>query len=140
MTIPLWSIVTLVAEIGVTAAVFHIIWKGVAEVRFNRPLAFGVLAYEVLFNISYMLGRTLEHANEKPVVAEKSGVAALAIFHGVFSLVMFVALVAFFLVAANRYAKGENFFLHHHRLTSVFLSAWGVSVLSGVFFFVRLYL
>lgn len=140
MAIPLFSIFALGAEFCVTGVVFYVIWKAVAEVRFNRKLAFGVLAYEAIFNISYMVMRSLEHVNEKAGTVEKPGEVALAIFHGTFSLIMFVALVIFFSVAANRYAKGENFFVHHHRLTSVFLYAWGVSVLSGALFFVRLYL
>jgi uncharacterized membrane protein YozB (DUF420 family) len=139
MAIPMWSVVTLVTELGVSAAVFYVIWKGYKEGRFIRPLAFGVLAYEVLFNISYMLSRSLRHAAEKPAM-EKPGEIGLAIFHGTFSLVMFVALIIFFFVAASRYARGENFFLAHRRLTLVFLSAWIVSVLSGVAFFILLYL
>lgn len=140
MTIPLWSIVTLVTELGVTTAVFYIIWKGVTEVRFIRPLAFLVLAYEALFNISYMVTRLLEDASKDVMAVEKPGDVLFAIFHGTLSLIMFVSLVIFFLVAAKRYAQGENFFLHHHRLTTIFLYAWAASVFSGVFLFFRLYL
>jgi hypothetical protein len=140
MTIPIWSIITLVTEIGVTTAIFYIIWKGVVAVHFVRPLAFGVLVYEALFNISYMVTRSLRHTDVSVAGMAKPGMATLAMFHGIFSLVMFVALVIFFLVAANRYAKGENYFLHHHRLTTTFLYAWAASILSGVFFFFQLYL
>lgn len=140
MTAPFFSIFALTAEFCVTAVVFYVIWKAVAEVRFNRKLAFGVLAYEVIFNISYMVMRSIEHANEKGDAGEKPGMVTLAIFHGIFSLVMFVALVVFFVVASRHYARGENFFVHHHRLTSVFLYAWSVSVFSGALFFIRLYL
>lgn len=139
MAIPTWSIVTLVTEFGVTAAVFFVIWKAYTAGRFIRPLAFGVLAYEVIFNISYMLSRSLQHASEE-AGTEKPGEIALAIFHGTFSLAMFVALIIFFFVAASRYARGENYFLVHRRLTVVFLWAWTVSVLSGASFFVLLYL
>lgn len=140
MSAPFFSIFALVAEFCVTGVVFYVIWNAVSEVRLNRKLAFGVLAYEVIFNISYMVWRSLEHANEKVAVVEKPGEVALAIFHGTFSLVMFVALVLFFWVADKRYAKGENFFVHHHRMTSIFLYAWGISVFSGALFFIRLYL
>jgi len=140
MTAPLFSIFALVAEFCVTGVVFYVIWTAISNVRFNKKLGFGVLAYEVIFNISYMVMRSLEHVNEKPDVVEKPGEVALAIFHGTFSLVMFVALVIFFVVAERHYARGENFFVHHHRLTSVFLYAWGISVFSGALFFVRLYI
>ncbi|MEI8096651.1 MAG: hypothetical protein WCG73_00940 [Candidatus Moraniibacteriota bacterium] len=140
MTAPFFSIFALVAEFCVTGVVFYVIWKAVGEGRFNRRLGFGVLAYEVVFNISYMVMRSLEHANEKVAVVEKPGEVALAAFHGIFSLVMFIALVIFFTVAAKHYAKGENFFVHHHRMTSIFLYAWGISVFSGALLFVRLYI
>lgn len=139
MAIPIWSVVTLVTELGVTAAVFFVIWKAYSAGRFIRPLAFGVLAYEVLFNISYMLSRSLQRAGGQAGVKDP-GEIALAIFHGTFSLVMFVALIVFFFVAASRYARGENYFFIHRRLTVVFLWAWTVSVLSGAAFFVLLYL
>jgi len=140
MTAPFFSIFALIAEFCVTAVVFYVIWTAIANVRFNRKLGFGVLAYEVIFNISYMVMRSLEHVSEKPSVVEKPGETALAIFHGTFSLVMFIALVIFFIVADKHYAKGENFYVHHHRLTSVLLYSWSVSVLSGALFFARLYL
>jgi hypothetical protein len=139
MAVPIWSTVTLLMEFVVTGAVFYIIWTGVAKMYFNRKLAFGVIVYEAFFNISYMLERSLGRESGS-VVAQKSEVAALGIFHGVFSLIMFFALVIFFLVAAKHYAKGENFFVHHHRLMRVFLYAWSVSVLSGALLFTRLYI
>jgi len=140
MNAPLLSIFTLIAEFCVTGIVFYVIWKAVAEVKFNKKLGFGVLLYETIFNISYMVMRSLDHANENPQTVEKSGENVLGMFHGIFSLLMFLTLVVFFVVAERHYAKGENFFVHHHRMTRLFLSAWGVSVLSGAFLFVRLYL
>ncbi len=140
MTAPFFSIFALVAELCVTTLIFYIIWTAISEVRFKRKLAFGVLAYEVIFNISYMVLKSIGEDGTSTVSMKSGGDIALAIFHGTFSLLMFVALVLFFLVADRHYAKGENFFVHHHRLTSVFLYAWGISVFSGAIFFIRLYL
>ena len=137
MHIPVWSIVTLVTELFVTASVYFIIWKAYSAGIFLRFFAFAVLAYEVLFNISYMLSREL---GEKGNVVYSPYETGLAIFHGTFSLVMFLALVLFFLKAARVYARGENYFLRHSRLTSFFIVAWGVSILSGIAFFISLYI
>lgn len=139
MIIPLWSIATLVTEFFVTAVIFYVIWTAVSRLSFNRTLAFGVIAYEVVFNISYMVFRSIEHEKEAKSIVENSGTEALALFHGIFSLIMFISLIIFFLVADRHYAKGENYFVHHHRLTRIFLFAWGASVLSGAFLFAQLY-
>ena len=136
MSIPVWSIVTLCTELLVTASVYFIIWKGYRSGVFLRTFAFAVLAYEVLFNISYMLSRELGSAGAAVYSPYETG---LAIFHGTFSLVMFVALVAFFLTAARAYARGGNYFASHPRLTLTFVIAWGISILSGITFFISLY-
>lgn len=136
MTIPAWSIITLFTELCVTASVYFIIWKAYRSGVFLRYFAFAVLAYEVLFNISYMLGRELGAQNS---AVYDPYLTALAIFHGTFSLIMFVTLVVFFLAAARAYRRGENYFLAHQRLTLAFIIAWGVSILSGLTFFISLY-
>ena len=139
MPIPFFSIVTLFTEVVVTALVIFIVRRGYRTGVFPRRLAFSVLGYEALFNISYMVSRTL-HESGEPVRTMKPGELPLAIFHGTFSLVMFVALVAFFLLAARGYGRGENYFLLHRKTMIAFLSAWGISVLSGFLFFARIYL
>ena len=131
---------TLITELGVTAAVVYIIRKTYTTGTFLRRLAFGVLAYEVVVNISYMSYRALEHLPEHADKAHEPFELALAIFHGTFSLVMFLALILFFVIAAKRYAAGENYFSAHPKLTVSFLVAWSISILSGALFFVLLYL
>lgn len=137
MGIPLWSIVTLATELCITACVFFIIWRAYTSARFLSGFAFAVLGYELLFNISYMASREV-HGAAAPALDPY--LTVLAIFHGVFSLVMFLALAAFFLAAWRRYARGVNFFAAHRTLTIIFLSAWTLSILSGVALFVQLYL
>ncbi len=139
MTLPIWSVVTLFTELVVTGVVLWVIRTGYRDGNFLRKWAFGVLIYEMVFNISYMLLRSLSHKNED-IASEKTGEVALAIFHGIFSLFMFLSLIIFFLVAAKRYGQGENFFLGHRKLTVSFVIAWLISVFSGILFFVRLYL
>ena len=137
MHIPALSVITLCTELLVTASVYFIIGRSYHTGKFLRAFAFGVLAYEALFNISYMFSRELRGESAGPLNPYET---ALAAFHGIFSLVMFVALLAFFLVAARGYRRGENYFLRHRRLTIAFVCAWGISILSGVALFIRLYL
>lgn len=137
MTIPVWSLVTLLTELVVTGSVYFIIWKAYRTGIFLRVFAFSVLAYEALFNITYMSSRA---AGVGTAVSYSPFEIGLAIFHGTFSIVMFLALVGFFLWAARIYKRGENFFLIHKKLTIIFVIAWGVSIISGLVFFVSLYL
>ena len=151
MTIPLISIVTLLAEILITVFVYYVIWHAYTTGRFIRRLAFGILAYELVFNISYMLSREL---SQKDTRVYNPYETFLAIFHGIFSIIMFVTLVVFFLVATRVYNNKDNlqkekqetasaetnFFRNHKYMTGTFVVAWGVSILSGITLFYSLYL
>ena len=136
--IPLWSLVTLGTEVCVTIAVFSIIAYAYRTGRFMSIFAFAVLAYELVFNVSYMASREV-HAAARPE-ALNPYLTGLAIFHGVFSLLMFIALIAFFIAAWRTYRAGTNFFLVHKKLTITFVSAWSISILSGLVLFAELYL
>jgi hypothetical protein len=137
MHIPLWSLLVLFAELLVTASVYFIIWKAYRTGVFLRLFAFAILAYEAIFNVSYMVSKENSVSGTTVYSPYETG---MAIFHGVFSLVMFVALVVFFVTASRMYRRGENYFLTHQRLTITFVIAWAISILSGVAFFVSLYL
>ncbi|HUC01525.1 MAG TPA: hypothetical protein VMA75_01310 [Candidatus Paceibacterota bacterium] len=137
MHIPLLSTITLCAELIVTTSIYFIIRKAYTTGVFLRWFAFGVLAYELLFNITYMFSRELKGDSAGPLNPYETAIGA---FHGIFSLIMFVALIVFFLVAAGGYRKGENYFLKHRRLTITFVYAWGLSILSGVGLFISLYI
>lgn len=132
MHAPLYSTVSLVAELFVSAAIVTAIVQAYRKNVFRKRLVALTLSYEVLFNISYMVYRVLTHAPDK---AESKFDIGLAIFHGTLSLLMFIALIAFMAVAWKRYAKGVNFFKAHRIMTGVFLTLWTLSVLSGVLFY-----
>lgn len=140
MTIPIFSIITLITELFITASVFYIVWKGRTQGVFYKKLTYTVLSYEALFNITYMVHQAMERAPEHIPTSHGPYVTLFGIFHGIFSLLMFVALIVFMITAAKRYAGGENFFLVRSTLTNIFLGAWSISILSGVGFFVILYL
>jgi hypothetical protein len=137
MYIPILSAVTLFAELLITASVYFIIWKAYRTGTFFRWFAFGVLAYEVLFNISYMFSKELRGDNAGVLNPYET---TLAIFHGTFSLLMFILLLIFFIAAARGYRRGDNYFLKHRQLTIAFVYAWGLSILSGAGLFASLYL
>lgn len=137
MQVPLWSIVTLLTELFVTGSVFYIVLRAYRSGIFLKRFAAIVLGYELLFNVSYMASREVSGAEASSL---DPYVTALAIFHGIFSLVMFLALVAFFITAWRAYGRGENFFAKRSVLTVTFISAWTLSILSGITLFAQLYL
>ncbi len=131
---------TLGTELIVTALVYFIIYDAYTRGIFRRSMAFGVLIYEALFNITYMISRIIQSSSGSSTKILTPYDSGLAIFHGVFSLLMFFSLIVFFIIAAREYARGNQYFRAHTKLTILFLLAWAVSVLSGILFFVKLYL
>lgn len=136
-TAPFLSTFTLITEFFVTAAVITVFWKSSRTGKFPARLAFATLAYEVFFNISYMLFSSKKREVHESVFTWKTG---LAITHGVLSLIMFLALIWFFISAYRAYKKGENFFVKHKYLTVTFLVFWLISVFSGSFLYVAEYI
>ncbi|OHA04990.1 MAG: hypothetical protein A2934_04115 [Candidatus Sungbacteria bacterium RIFCSPLOWO2_01_FULL_47_10] len=139
-TIPLYSIVTLVTELFVTVGVFYVVISAYRTGVFRTKLAIVLVTYEILFNISYMAYRALSSSTAEAAKQVSSFHTGLAIFHGLFSLVMFVALLIFMFLSWRRYRLGMNFFKNHAVLTITFLSSWMIAVLSGILFFIVMYL
>jgi len=138
MHIPLWSTVTLLTEILVTGSVLYLFYTSFKTGRFPQKLAAATVGYEIIFNITYMASRVLEHKN--PSQLESKGAILLAIFHGIFSLIMFVALLVFLFIAWRAYRKGINYFALHPKATVTFIALWLVAVLSGFAFYYISYL
>ncbi len=134
---PLFSTITLFTELIVTFIVFYTIFKGYRHNKFPTVPAFFALAYETFFNISYMFSRVPAHA--KAAKATSPLLIILAIVHGVLSLIMFVALIVFFILAWRSYKKEKNYFLEHKRITFTFLFFWTFSIVSGVLFYLLEY-
>jgi hypothetical protein len=136
---PLFSTFTLLTELLVTASVLYIFYQGYKHNKFLEKLVFLTLTYEIIFNISYMSYRAFYHETK---IAEHSHSAfhiAVAAFHGIFAIIMFVALVVFFLIAWRKYKKGINFFREHKILTSTFILLWTIAISSGVLFYYLAY-
>ncbi len=130
---PLFSTITLFTELLVSAAVYFTIYKGYRHNKFPTKIAFSALAYETLFNISYMFSRVPSHA--KAAKATPPLLILLAVVHGILSLVMFIALIIFFVLAYRSYKKEKNYFYEHKKLTYIFLFFWTFSIISGVLFY-----
>ncbi|KKU52049.1 MAG: hypothetical protein A3A28_03680 [Candidatus Sungbacteria bacterium RIFCSPLOWO2_01_FULL_47_32] len=136
--IPWYSTFTLGTELLVTLGVFYIIYSAYRKNVFPFALTAFVLSYEILFNISYMVYRTFSH-QESASHVDSSFHIAVAIFHGIFSLLMFISLVVFMAIAWKKYRAGINFFREHSTLTKVFLVSWLIAVLSGALFYYEAY-
>lgn len=127
---------TLVTELLVTASVLYIFWDGYKHDKFHQKLLFVTLAYELVFNINYMAHRV----PQVPTHQMSPWYIALAAFHGIFSLLMFITLVIFFILAWLNFRKGVNYFKKHPLFSKIFIVAWLVSVFSGVVFYLITYL
>lgn len=130
---PLYSTITLIAEVIISAIIYYTLYSGYLHSKFPRKLAFFALFYEAVFNITYMVSRVPAHT--KAARVESPFVIALAAIHGILSLIMFIALIVFFLVAAKNYKREKNYFKEHKKLTFTFLFFWTFSIVSGVLFY-----
>lgn len=138
MNAPLYSTITLGAELLVSAGIYYTLYQGYKNNKFPLFVALPALLYEIIFNISYMVSRV--PSQEKVAKIESVPLLSLAIVHGTLSLIMFVSLLVFFTVAWLRYTKQINFFAKHKILTAIFTIFWTFSILSGVAFYIFLYI
>src|SRR5579859_3968548 len=123
MIAPAYSTFALIAEPFVTVAVFYTFYEGYFHSRFPTKVAFGAVLYETLFNISYMFYKLPSHISR----FNKAWYTALAATHGILSIVMFISLVVFLILAYRNYIKDINFFHKHRNMSVVFLCFWLVA-------------
>ena len=136
--IPWFSTFTLFSEIVVTGLVLYIFFQAYKYNRFLYGLAGAVVAYEILVNISYMFQSLFDHTVGQKIT--NTYYIILAAFHGSFSLLMFLLLLVFMFFAWRNYKKGINYFREHYRITAAFLISWMVAVVTGILFYILLYL
>ncbi|MDR3519873.1 MAG: hypothetical protein P4L63_03245 [Candidatus Pacebacteria bacterium] len=137
MNIPFFSTFTLFTETIVTISILYVFYSGYKKNKFPFKIVAIALAYEIAFNISYMTYRAISNVKNEPKMP--SLILDLAIFHGIFSLVMFVALLIFMGLAWKNYRKGINYFKLHSVFSMLFLICWLVAVFSGIFFYYDAY-
>ena len=136
--IPVYSIITLCTETVITVCLLYVIYTAYTTGRLVRWLLGSILTFETLFNISYMASRIMTHV-DPPDHVDSAFHIGVAIFHGIFALTMFIALLVFMFFAWRAYARGENYFKNHNNLTYIFICAWLVALFSGFLFFYEAY-
>jgi len=136
MHAPLYSTIALIAEIFISAIILYLFYIAYKKNRFSYNLAIFALAYEILFNLSYMVSRT---GTTKKIPGLPASIIFLAIFHGIFSLVMFIGLVVFLIFAWCNYRKGVNYFFVHKKMTIIFIILWLIAVFSGIGLYITMY-
>lgn len=134
MAVPAFSHLSAFTELLVTAGVFYFFWQAMARDNFRWGFVWILIAYETVFNITYMASRLAQHA---PSPDYPAWATLLLVVHGTLSLVMFLGLISFvFLAFRDRKVEGENYFRNHSSLTWTFLVLWTASVLSGELIYV----
>jgi len=127
MIAPLYSTFALIAEPFVTTAVFYTFYQGYKHNKLPEKVAIGAIAYETMFNISYMFYKLPDHFSK----FDKAWYAALGAFHGILSLAMFLSLIVFLVLAIKRYRAGINYFRAHKYVSITFLAFWLIALFSG---------
>jgi len=133
---PLFSTLTLVTELFVTAGIFFVFAKAYRTAMFAGGVALAALTYEVLVNVSYMVYRTVTHGAGEIAHEHAPIHIVIGATHGILSLVMLIALIVFLLVAWRHYRRGQNYFRQHRILTWMFLVLWTISIVSGIALYV----
>ena len=127
MQAPIQSTITLIVEIVIAVIIFFIIYRAYVQNVFMRRLAFFAIAYETIFNIGYMVFRSM-HPSSGILTTSMKMVGAM---HGILSLVIFIAVIVIFLKANKANKMGENYFKKHFVVTFLFILGWIISLLSG---------
>lgn len=136
MHVPIASTITLLMELFIAMIIFYIVYNGYFKNVFSKKMTFFAIAYETVFNVGYMVYRTFAAPSISNLNASWKIVAML---HGILSLIILVAVIAFFLRASMEYAKNVNSFKEHHFQTKLFLFSWIVSLLSGIALYLKVY-
>lgn len=137
MNVPVISTITLFTELLVTVSILYIFISGYKHNKFHPKLLVVTLLYEIFININYMAHRVTDVKGNKllPLWYEVFGA-----FHGIFSLIMFITLVIFFMLAWFNFHKGINYFKKHTLFSKIFVTGWLISIISGIIFYVISYL
>jgi len=141
MEIPTFSQVAAISELLITAAVLYVI---ISNLR-GRPLAWklllAALLYESALNIPYMIRKLpVSEGGTSPAAELSPALTALAAFHGMLSLLMFLALWVMGVIAYLHMRQGRRFFQEHPVLSLAFIAVWIISVASGELLFILRYL
>ncbi len=127
MSAPAFSTFSAISEVFVTAAVFYVVIDNLKGKGFHWRLAVGVIVFEFLVNMMYMVIRMQHHSEAN----SDAGFVAFAAGHGFLSLLVFILFVVFAVLAHSAARKGRFFFRENRGLTYGFMALWTLSVVSG---------
>lgn len=129
MAVTPFSHFSAASELLVTAGVFYFFWEAIRRDRFRWAFIWILLAFETFVNITYMTARL---ARSAPPTERPGWATALLAGHGTLSLLMFLGLIAFVVIAWRHHkVENENYFRTRMTATWIFLAFWTLSVLSG---------
>ncbi len=130
------STITLIMELIIGTLIFWIIYRGYTKSDFSKNITFFAIFYEVIFNVGYMIYRSVAVPS---VIHLSDMMKKIAMTHGILSLVMLVCVVIYFLRAYKEYGQGINSFFIHKIQTLLFILFWSISLLSGIFLYINIY-
>jgi hypothetical protein len=136
MHAPLQSNITLVAELFIAVVIFSIIYRAYFGNVFMKKLALFAIVYETIFNIGYMVLRSVTKAQ----YVFSPSMKVVGALHGILSLVILIAVIILFVKASRADKRGENYFKMHPVVTILFSLGWIVSLLSGVWLYWAAYI
>ena len=126
-----FSAFTAISEIFVTTGVLAVVIHNYQGKGYLWRLAVGLLCFEFLVNMLYMIVRMQEHAQPTGVKAHGAAFVAFAAAHGSLSLLVFILFAICSFLARSDFRKGKFFYREHSRLTFTFIALWMLSVGSG---------
>ncbi len=126
-----FSAFAAISEIFVTLGVMTVVIHNYRRKGYLWKLAVGLLCFEFLVNMLYMIVRMQEHAQPAGVKAYGATFVALAAAHGSLSLLVFIFFAICSFLARADFRKGKFFYREHARLTFAFIVLWMLSVGSG---------
>lgn len=130
MAPPLYSTFSAITELIITAAVVWFFWSAIKHGKYRWGIIAGALFYETMFNITYMTARFF--GDHGPSADYAAWYSAFLAFHGILSLLMFIALVTFVIWAFDQTGKDRaNPIGERPKLAIMFLALWGISILTG---------
>ena len=128
---PAFSTVSALTELLVTAAVYWFFWRALKFQDYRWGMIAVAIAYETLFNITYMVSRLFTH-EEGVTHQHDPWVTWFVALHGTLSLGMFIGLVWYVVAARRAFTRGVSDPIGlRPRLAAWFLVLWTISVASG---------
>ncbi len=115
-----------------TILVTWIVWNGYYKNQFSARFAWGTTILFIIYAsafllFNYLTGEVDEHANTE------RWYALIASIHGTIALAAIIHACIAFYKAKDAFARGENYFRDHKKMSISLVLLWPLSLLSGLF-------